>query len=326
MNKMNKKGVSGGIIILIAVALVLVWTQTTFFQDLLGEGPEPEIPGQCPSSGLTEVTINTQEALASTATNANHEYFVFDSSGVLVKNGESGSDGQSVFDVGCGVNKEYNAIVLNDSTNSATAGSTSGFYAETFTIEASGPVFSENLQVYEYGTLDISNIGSDADPAGTANISSGIGKSCGFTITFTVNESASAYNKPLILCQANNTGVTDITMNGVTEVPNKRPTRISVKQSVNDWWVFELDKLVKSTDAAQKVSGKIQFSNSVTPALIGNMTCQIADQATYKKADYKTLSLSEGFVEAAQDDSNSDVGAPDSDEAVISFSHGSGYC
>jgi len=319
---MNKKGaISGTFLIIAAVILVVVWTQTTVIQDLLNMGVEPdkEVPGKCPSSGLTEITINTQEALASTATNSVHDYYVFDKDGVLVTNGNSGGDGQSTFDIKCGINKEYDVVVLNDSANS-------GFYAQEFVVDASESTFTKNLQTYEYGQMDISNIGSDADPAGTANVSSGIGKTCSFTITYTVNESASAYNKPLILCEANSTSVQDVTMSGVSEADSKKPTRKSVATSGNEWFVFEQDEMIKSTDAAQKVSGKILFSSSVTPDSTSNMTCEIVDQATYKKAAYKTLSLNEGFVEAAEDDSNSDVGAPDSDRVAIHFVHASGYC
>ncbi len=317
---MNKKGISGGVIAIIAIAVILVWSQTTILQDLLGMGEEP-IPtptGQCPSSGLTSVTINTQEALASSATDSVHDYYVFDKDGVLVSNGNSGSDGSSTFDVQCGAGKKYDAIVLNESANL-------GFYAEMFEIDAFESTFSTNLQTYEYGTMDISAISSDADPSGGSNISSGLGKVCGFTITFTVNESASAFNKPLILCQANTTGIIDITMPALTEADSKRPTRMSALPSY-DWWVFELDKKILSTDAAQKASGKIQFSSSNTPDGSKYMNCSIVDQATYKKADYKTLGLNQGFVVAAEDDSNANVGAPDSKGLGLGLSTVTGYC
>lgn len=319
---MNKKAeMKGGVLIIIAIALIVVWTQTTFLQDLMDTtGDDTEIPGNCPSSGLTEVTINTQEALASTATNSVHDYYVFDKSGVLITNGNSGSDGKSVFDVGCAVNKKYDIIVLNDTV-------LSGFYAQNFEIEASESTTSRNLQTYEYGQVDLANIGSDADPTGANNVSSGLGKTCGFTITYTVNESASAYNKPLILCEANATGVEDITMTGVTEADSKLPTRKSVSAG-GKWFVFEVGSMIKSTDAAQKVSGKILFSSSVIPDLTstGTLNCTIVDQAKYKKADYKTLNLNAGFIEAAEDDSNTDVGGPDSEGKTLYFRHSTGYC
>lgn len=321
--KMNKKGaaINGGVLILIVIALVVVWTQTTFLQDLLGQGDiEPNgVPGNCPSSGLTEVTLNTQEALAATATDSYHQYFVYDSDGILVTTGSGGSDGQSVFDVQCGVGKTYDVLVFNETA-------AVGFYAQTFSIDADDATFTENLKTYEYGAVDISNIGSSADPAGTSNVSSGLGKTCGFTITYTVNETASAFNKPLIMCESNITSVTDITMSGVTPADSKKPTRISTATG-RRYWVFEQDEMIKSTDAAQKVSGKIQFSATTTPlTLLGNMTCRIVDQTEFKKSEYQTLSLNEGFIEAAEDDAKSDIGAIDSDIEALWFIHASGYC
>ena len=65
----NKKGMSTGAILLI-VGLLVVGYMTNFagMKDFISPEVEEEevTTAECPSSGLTEVTINAQEALAST--------------------------------------------------------------------------------------------------------------------------------------------------------------------------------------------------------------------------------------------------------------------
>lgn len=311
----NKLGqMKGGWLILVVIALVAAYMfNLGGIQDLF-KVPEDKIAvDNCPSSGLTEWTLNAQEALASTATDANVSYYVYDN-GVLVKSGDTGTDGTVSIDVECGRGKTYQALVLNENT-------TVGFYPQQVTIDASGPTDVSNLKMYEYGQVSVANVGSSSDPTGDDNISAGTGKNCGFTITFSNNESASGINKPLIMCLVNVSAVTDVTMSGVTEASAKKPNRISAISN-HQYYVFELDKLVKSTDSAIKVNGMIQFSSSASIVTTegNNMSCIVVDQATYRKAEYKTLSLSEGFVEAAENvETISDIGAPDSNRMTLEF-------
>ena len=313
-------GLSGGTVVLIVLALVAAYVfNVGGFQDLFVPSEEAEEPvGRCPSSGLTEVTLNTQEALASSATNSNVSYYAFDS-GVLVKEGETGSDGTVSFDLECAASKTYKLLILNEKA-------TTGIYPSTHTIDASGSVDVLNLQTYEFGEVGIANLGSSVDPAGTANISAGAGKSCGFTITFTSNESAAAFNKPLIMCLTNTTSVVDVFMTGAGAADAKAPVRISAISGY-EYHTFEYAKKVDSTDAAVMLSGKIQFSSSSAPVSTDNMSCIIVDQSTFKKADYKTLSLSQGFVEAAENtETRANVGAADSNRATLNFLASPAYC
>jgi hypothetical protein len=315
MNKMGA-GVSGGMILLIVGALVAAYMFIPAVQDIFKPAePSAPIVGRCPSSGLTEVTLNTQEALASSATNSNVSYYIYDS-GSLVKEGTTGSDGTVSFDVACGIGQKYTMLVLNEK-------STTGVYPQTVIVDASSATDIHNLKTYEFGQMHISNIGSSVDPAETHNVSGGAGKTCGFVITFANNESASGYYKPLIMCEANSTSVSDIFINGVVKADAKKPTRIS---ATSGWayHVFELDRMLKSTEGAVKLTGTIQFSASNAPTNTDNMSCRIVDQSTFRVAEYKTLSLSEGFLEAAETDSVGQVGAPDSNTFDLHFK--GSYC
>ena len=316
-NIKGKKGakLSGGLAIVLVVAVIFVYTQGWF--DFILQPTPPITPpitpvSKCPSSGLTEVTLNTQEALASTATNAEVDYYAYDN-GVLVKSGST-TTGTVSFDLECGVNKKYTMLVLNETI-------LHGFYPQTVTIDATTSQDVHNLKMYQYGEVNIANVGSSTDPTGDDNISVGTGKNCGFTVTFSNNESASGYNKPIIMCMVNVSAVTDVSMDDLTEVASKRPIRLSAITN-HQYYAFEYSEMLKSTDAAVKVSGKIKFSDSmgISSGVTNNMSCIVIDQATFKVAEYKTLSLSEGFLESAENtETLDDIGAPDSLLKTLEF-------
>ena len=315
---MNKKGISGGMVLLIVGLLVVAYvTNFAGLADIFKPTEAPPVTGKCPSSGLTEITINTQEALASTATDADADYFIYDN-GVLVANGNSGSDGKSTVDVGCAVGKKYSGIILNTSKYS-------GYYPQMITIDASGPTDIHNLKMYEYGDVNFVNLGSATDPAEDENIAGSSGKLCGVIASITENESVAAFNKPTLVCQVNSTAVEDLTFSGTT--PGTKPSRLGnlhIAQLVTTYYTFVIDDMIKSTDAAIKLSGKIKFKTTNVDTE-DRVTCVIVDQATYKSPDYKTLSISEGFIEGAEDSDASDVGAPDSRYQLLSFND-SAYC
>lgn len=317
MKNKSAKGLTTGTVVLILAVLVGAWVLVPGVSDIFA--PSEEVPtGRCPSSGLTEVTINAQEALASTATDAEVDYYVYDGS-KLVKEGSTAL-GTVSFDVECGPGQEYTLLVINETTDD-------GFYPQTETIDATGAVDIHNFKLYQYGEIGIGSIVSSADPTGGANVSGGAGKTCGFTLTFSNNESASGFNKPLILCQVNSTAIADVSMTGVDEVPGKKPIRISA-QSAHQYYTFEYPQLIESTAAAIKISGKIQFSTGATFSdnVKNNMSCIIVDQTSYATAEYKTLSLVDGFVEAAENlETIADIGAPDSNRVTMQYGT-TAYC
>lgn len=318
--KNNKKGAGLTfptillIVGLLVAAYLFVPGVKEFFQP---SAPTPqEAVSLCPSSGLTTVTLNTQEALASTATNAVTDYYIFEKDGTFVSTGSSGSDGQSSFDLKCG--KVYDAIVLNETV-------TTGSYAQKFEIDAKESTFTKNLKMYEYGSVNLVSVASDVDPLGNSNVSSGAGKSCGFVITFTENESISAFNKPIIMCQTNTTSVDYVTMSGVQDAMSIIPSRKTVNVTGSEWTAYYLDKMLLSTEGAVKVSGKIKYLDSITPSESDFMACSIVDQAIFHKSDYQTMSLNDGFVEAAENtQTKAEIGAPDSNKALLHYN--GGYC
>lgn len=318
----NKKGMSGGLLLLIVVALVFAYTQNFLgLKDLISPAPTAPAPGPsgtvgCPSSGLTTLTINAQEALASTATNANVSYYIYDGS-LLVASGDTGSDGTIGIDLACGAGKIYKGLVLNEKRHD-------GFYPQQFTVNAQGPTDTKNFKMYQFGTVDMASIVSSSDPTGGSNVSGGAGKNCGWTVTFSNNETASAYNNPLVLCRVNSTAITGLSLAGTS--PGVKPVRIATLSGFQDY-AFELAQLVKSTDSAVKLSGKLQFSSSASfsSAHQNNLSCIVVDQATYRVAEYNTLSLEDGFVTAGENkETVADIGGGDSNRKTMMYK--GSYC
>ncbi len=311
----NKAGkMSTGVILLLVALVVFAYATDLGGLKTFITPSEKDVPvtGRCPSSGLTEITINAQEALASTATDAEVDYYIYDN-GVLVKEGST-TAGTVSFDVECGVGKTYKMLILNETV-------ANGFYPQTVVVDATGATDIHNFKMYQYGEIGIGSVVSSADPTGGGNVSGGAGKTCGFTLTFSNNESASGFNKPLIMCQVNSSAIADISMSGVTEASAKKPVRISAT-SGHMYYTFEYPEMIKSTDAAVKISGKIQFSTGATfsDGVTNNMSCIVVDQTAYKVAEYKTLSLSEGFLTASENSETiAEIGAIDSNRVTMQF-------
>jgi len=332
---MNKKGISTGVLILILVLAVFAYSSNMLgLKDWLSGlgGGEPSggtgtgETTKCPSSGLTEVTINSQKALATTATAAITDYYVYDGD-VLVANGNSGTDGISTFDVGCGIGKTYKAKIINETRYV-------GYYGKDITLKADSATDTHNLQLYTFGMVKIDGITNSIQNVGDTSATwigagaSSVGKICNFKITFHVNESTSAYYKPLIVCEANSTIITDLTLVGATAADSKVPSRLSPATG-SAFHVYEIDTIT-TEQATLVLNGKLQFGSTAAKATDTNTKCRIIDQAEYKLADYKTLSMEEGWGYGAQNsETAADVGAEDSSQVTINIAGSnstSGYC
>ncbi|MEK6878436.1 MAG: hypothetical protein AABY22_02450 [Nanoarchaeota archaeon] len=87
--------------------------------------PEQLNTDTCPSDGTTSWTIQTPDALASTATNVNAEIYIFD--GDALTKSVTSSSGSATADLTCG--KVYKAIALNTTTKL-------GAYAKKFDLDS----------------------------------------------------------------------------------------------------------------------------------------------------------------------------------------------
>lgn len=314
---MNRKGqMKSGTVILILVLLGAAWYFGLFdkLSGTPGTGTPAPNAGLCPDTQKTAMYINTQKALVTTATSAPATAYVYDDTGKLLSS-NSVTSASSSFDVPCG--KTYKVLVVNETT-------ATGFYAEKFDIVAEGASKTYNKELYTFGQMKIVNIKNPVDPAGLANISSAIGANKDFVIQMTVNQTTSGYNRPLILCKANISSVTSITLGGGV-ITASAPARISATSGYK-YYAWELPRMVKSTDALIELSGKIQFSSSIAPSGTDTMTCKVVDQAAWKKSNYQVLTLDSGWVESAENSETlADVGAMDSNTGTLNFNNAGGY-
>lgn len=258
----------------------------------------------CPSTGTTSVTLNTHDKLATAATNVQAEYYIFDGN-TLVKSGTT-SAGTASFDLTCG--KSYKGIVLN-----TTAGT--GAYAETFTVDAFAASSTQNLNLVQFGGAQIKKI-YQTDL--TSNISLASNGNSAFKMDIRENVSNKGYNKPIILCQANVSSISSVTLDSQV-TSTAIPSRISPTSGYK-YYAFEYPKMLDQTIGILTLSGTIT-AGSTAPATTDSMSCIVVDQATWKKAQYSSLSLDDGFKTGPEntESSNADVGAVDSPASSLYF-------
>lgn len=278
----------------------------------------------CPTTGVTTLTINVQDELATTATNRDVEYFIFNGNS-LIKEGTTGSDGTVAVDVACG--KDYKVLLVNTTNTAGT-----GAYSKVVDVAARTAAQTINERVVLFGRSKILGIENPADPSGNANVSIGASATKNFNLKFSANYTGYGFNRPIIMCQANVTEITDIVISSFSDGtsvvrPASNPKRVSANAGYA-YYGFEYPKLLAPKDGVISAIGTIT-AGSTAPATAGNnsMTCIIIDQATWKTSSYKTAkSIDEGFKTGPENtETTADVGGPDAQETYYFFVHSGGY-
>lgn len=288
-----------------------------------GGVPTDEALKLCPTDGVTTYTLNTQDALTTTATNLDVEYYVFNGN-KLIKEGTTGSDGTVSFDVACG--KDYKLLLVNTTTGT----SNGGVYAKTLDLKARIAEDTVNEELVSIGQAKILGIENPADPSRNANISIVASQTKQFDIKFSANVTQKGYNQPIILCQANVTSIADVNIGSFSDgTPVKEVTSLPKRVSATAgyaYYGFEYPKLLEPGMGVVTASGSI-VASATTPSTADSMDCKIVDQATWKTSGYKVAtSPEEAFKTGAENtETNADVGGTDSSVVVLEFTHASGY-
>jgi len=277
------------------------------------------ITDTCPSDGTTSWTIQTPDALASTATNVNAEIYIFDGD-QLVKSATS-SAGSASADLTCG--KVYSAIALNTTANS-------GAYGAKFSLDSKQAKQTATVKLVQFGGAKILGIENPADPARNANVSLSAGATKQFEIKFAGNTTEKGYNMPIIMCQVNVTSIKAVSIgtfsDGSAVVPvTNLPKRVSASANYQ-YYAWQYAGILDPTKGVISASGSITAQASITPSTADSMSCKLVDQASWKKANYVSASLDNGFAIGAENtETLADVGAPDSTAATLSYVHAGGY-
>ena len=286
--------------IVIIVAALLLY-QGGFFNSLLGKGSK-EVSEQYPSDLKQSLTINTKDALASTDTDADVSYYLFDDKGAWVKSGAT-VNGTATIDINYG--KEYTIIAYSDSA----------YYPVTETFKAEG---GQSIKTLNLALNPVSNatIVSLRDPVDLdSNISSTAGSQVDFDLIYKVTSPNSAINEPIIVVDVNQTSVQDVYLSGLNKVTC--PTRISVG-SGRKLFCFQ-DTTLLSKNGLRTVSGNVLFSSSITPSKTDLLYVTIIDKQMYADPNYATVGISAFKVGAENPNTLADVGASDSVKVGIGF-------
>lgn len=296
------------VIVIIAVAGFFLINSGVI--DLGGNGNDGNSDNLAPSDLKTSVTLNTRDALATTDTNADVDYFVFKKSGEFYKSGST-SSGSDSFDVQYG--GTYELVAYDDDD----AGS--DYYPEMIEFTANtgeGSVKTINMALNKESNVTIS---SARDPVDLdANISASAGSTVSWQVLFEVTNSNAATKNPIIVVDVNTTSTDDVSVKGYEETDC--PSRLSTASNRKKY-CFRKEAVIKSSDGIQTVDGSIQFDATNGPSTTNpneGINVTILDEQAYLEPGYVTEGRS-GLVIAAEDSSDSDVGAADSTTELIGF-------
>lgn len=333
MNK-SGKGDLMTVLVWVAIALVVAYVANfNGFQDTVagwmdkdsssgsGDNQVDLISANCPTDGTSTFTVNVQDALTSTATNVDSEYYVFNGN-KLIKEGTTGSDGTVDVDVACG--KDYKLLLLNTTADD-------GAYSKIVDLKARISEDTVNEELVRFGNAKILGIENPADPSRNANVSLSAGATKNFDIKFVANLTDRGYNKPIIMCQVNISSIQKVELgsfsdgSAVTAV-TALPKRITASAGYQ-YYAWEYPKMLTPAQGVITASGSITALASVTPSELDSMTCKIVDQATWKTSGYKTTtSIEAGFLTGPENtETLADVGGADSSTASYNFVHSGGY-
>lgn len=262
-----------------------------------------------PSDLITTITLNTRDALATSPTNVDTNYYVFKSTDEFYKEGTTGSDGSDSFDVQYGGN--YKMIVFNDSGGD-------GFlpvYTDFIADSTEGSVKTINAELFRQSGLSISDVRDPIDL--NQNISYTAGSTESWNLVYKANVSNRAVLNPILIIDGNKSGIDSdgimVSSSGWDEIDC--PNRLA-QTAGRKLWCFEYDGTVTSADGLQSVDGSVKWHDSTVPGACGsggNVTIDfsMADSQMYRESNY----VSEGygaFKVGAEDAVDADVGQGDS--------------
>jgi hypothetical protein len=266
--------------------------------------------------------LNVGDALASSPTNIDAEYYIFGDN-KLFKEGTTGTDGTVDISLTCGM--DFKVLLVNTSTG------TNGAYSKVFDYSARRATDSISKNLNTVGTIKILGIENPSDPSRNSNVSIVGGQAVNFDLKFAVNSTEDAVDRPTVMCQANVSSIKDVSINsfsdGVKPVKvTSNPNRISATSGYQ-YFAYEYPQTLTQAQGVRTASGSVTALGTITPVTNDKMTCLIVDHAMWKKASYKSAgSVDEGFTIGMENtESNSDVGAADSAPNYLYWGNTGGY-
>jgi len=300
-------------IILLVIGAIALLAMGVIPMPSWGSQDDGEIDDLYPSDLETTITLNTGDALATTATNANVSYYVFTADGKYQKEGTT-SAGTGTFDVAAG--RDYKIILYDD-----TAGTSDVDYVPTevsFSTNGADPsgraLQTINVDLYKESNATIKAVQDPVDL--NANVSAVAGSTVAFDLLIATTSSNALVHKPVVQVDINSTEVEDVKISGLSSV--ECPTRNSVSAGHKHYcFLYDID--LKASDGIKKLSGTLLIDSATTPATTSGATFTILDTGIYREAGYRTAGYSafKYGTENPVDDSN--IGSADSASLFLEY-------
>jgi hypothetical protein len=278
----------------------------------------PTDTSNCNADKVTTYTINVQDALASTATSVYPEYLIFNGN-MLVQEGTLSSSDKTV-ELTCG--KDYSMLLVNTTTSS-------GAYGKIVDLQARLAQQTINEEIVRFGGAIINGIvnPSDTSAVGVQNMTLLASGNHDFNVVFRENVTEKGYNKPILMCQGNQTSIQNIALIGFSDnsgavqgTPYTQAVKSVQANSGYIYYAWEYPKMMTQQTGPVTAKLNAQATNSA-PAVGDGITCVVIDQADWKTSNYKTATSIDQAVKVGPEnaETNSDIGAPASSTSTILF-------
>jgi len=261
--------------------------------------------GIIPSSGLTTLKLNFDDALATTSTPVIAKYYVTDLNGKIVSSGTADSSGQASIDLPYG--QAYTVYAFNNSGAQLSGG---GYYNKQLDISADKMKSSsdtEYMHLYKQGGVLITGTDTyDTD----SNLTVAAGGTKNFHLYTEENKTRAAYQRLTFVLDINKTIVSSIDISGTKPVTCKNNiTNVGKGRQYYCFMITDKEFIVPA-DVTSDYQGTIVFNANPSPATgnIDGINVSAYDQTMYIKSAAQTK---DDFVIAGEDGSNYDVGALD---------------
>ena len=267
--------------------------------------PDKEQPG-APSTMLSAITIETKDALATTDTDINASYWIFNGDGTVFKSG--------TVDATETVNVNYDPAATYDILTYEDGGTGDDYYHVWKTVVPDAAAKTVTCHLRKEGQPEITKMNDPID--NDANISTGAGITASFEAMYKNNISESAIYKPILLAEVNATSVVDVSITGATRMTTT-PTRVTTTSGYK-LLAFQLpEEYLEASDGIVIRPGTIKFSSSTAPSTDDYATFKIVDQAMWRKAIF--TNKIDFLIGAENTETFANIGGIDSATSALQF-------
>lgn len=306
---MNKKGANNNILIYGLIGLLILFF--AYQGGWLGQTTSDVDDGDVPSDLQTTLELTFKDDLATSDTMINASWLIFNGDGTLYKSGTATS----------GTDSTTARIKRNYDMYAYTTGE-SGYIAKKVSFKTdSDPIKAVTTKLIKRGgfTIDATQDPIDIDQ----NISGTLGSTEEIQIKWKVNVSNSGSRAPIMVLETNSTskGVEDVSMtksdnSGGTYTSVSCPDRLSPSATSTKLYCFERDSYAYASDGTIVSYASIKFDDSTAVGDEDWIQAKVIDTALYLEPGYDSI---DGVLFGAEDSSDSDIGAGDSNTQKTHF-------